>query len=73
MKKAMENYKNHKIKILLFVFVFIAFGFGNVLAAKAFSEGELRKFYIDSSYDLYAREEIIAELIRTTGSLYFYI
>jgi len=73
MKKAMENYKNHKIKILLFVFVFIAFGFGNVLAAKAFSEGELRKFYIDSSYDLYAREEINAELIRTTGSLYFYI
>ena len=69
----MKNYKNHKIKILLFVFAFIAFGFGNVLVAKAFSEGELRKFYIDSSYDLYAREEISAELIRTTGSLYFYV
>jgi len=65
--------KNYRIKILLFVFAFIAFGFGNVLVAKAFSEGELRKFYIDSSYDLYGREEISAYLIRTTGSLYFYI
>ena len=39
----------------------------------AFSEGELRNFYIDSSYDLYDRSEITAYLIRTTDYLYFYI
>ena len=66
----MENYR---IKILLFVFAFIAFGFGNVLVAKAFSEGELRKFYVDSSYDLYGRKEIESSLIRTTDNLYFYV
>jgi len=66
----MENYR---IKILLFVFAFIAFGFGNVLVAKAFSEGELRKFYVDSSYDLYGRKEIESSLIRTTNNLYFYV
>ncbi len=64
---------NYRIKILLFVFIFVIFGFGNVLEAGAFSEGEIRNFYIDSSYDLYSRNEISAELVRTTESLYFYI
>lgn len=65
--------KNQKIKTFFFIFLFITFGFGNLFEVGAFSEDELRSFYIDSSYDLYAREEIDAYLIRTTSSLYFYI
>lgn len=65
--------KNYKIKILFFVSLFFLFGFGGVFEVKAFSEGELRNFYVDSSYDLYVREEISAYLIRATSSLYFYI
>jgi len=65
--------KNYKIKILFFISLFFIFGFGGVFEVKAFSEGELRSFYIDSSYDLYARENIETYLIRTTDSLYFYI
>jgi len=65
--------KNYKVKILLFVFVFAIFGFGSASEVGAASEGEVRNFYIDSSYDLYGRSEISAELIRTTNSLYFYI
>lgn len=39
----------------------------------AFSEGELRNFYIDPSYDLYGKETIDAYLVRATDYLYFYI
>jgi len=65
--------KNYRIKILLFAFFFFTFCFGAVFEVKAFSEGELRNFYVDSLYDLYGREEISAYLIRTTDSAYFYI
>lgn len=65
--------KNQKIKIFFFASLLFIFGFGGVFGVKAFSEGELRNFYIDSSYDLYGRESVETYLIRTTDSLYFYI
>ncbi|MDP2946828.1 MAG: peptidoglycan-binding domain-containing protein [Nanoarchaeota archaeon] len=65
--------KNYKSKIFFFVSLFFIFGFGGVFEVKAFSERELRNFYIDSSYDLYGRENVETYLIRTTDSLYFYI
>lgn len=65
--------KSSKIKIIFFVSLLFILGFLSISNASAFSEGELRNFYIDSSYDLYGREDIEAYLIRTTDSLYFYI
>jgi len=65
--------KNHKIKTLFFVAIFIVFGLGSVFAIEAKAQSETESFYIDSSYDLYARKEIEAVLIRSTGHLYFYI
>ncbi len=63
--------KNYSIKILILIFVFL--GLGNVFEVKAFSEGELANFNIDSSYDLYGKSEISTYLIRATDSLYFYV
>jgi len=57
-----------------FLFSFLFFSLLFFGAAFAFeAKAETQSFYIDSSYDLYAREEVDAYLIRTTSSLYFYI
>ncbi|MDP2967298.1 MAG: peptidoglycan-binding domain-containing protein [bacterium] len=59
-----------------FFFSFLFFSLlvlGSVFAIEAKAQTETQSFYIDSSYDLYARKEIEAVLIRTTGNLYFYV
>ncbi len=60
--KMSENFKQ-KIVILSIVFLglpFVVFG-------------QTVKFNVDPSYDLLGRQEIVAELIRTSPNLYFYI
>jgi len=59
-----------RIKICLFLTLFLLFG--GVFIVKAAIVGEVRNFYIDSSYDLYDREEIEAQLLRISNSSYFY-
>jgi peptidoglycan hydrolase-like protein with peptidoglycan-binding domain len=58
-----------KIKILLFFLFFSGYFF----IAEAATLNEQRSFYVDSSYDLYGREKIDAQLIKITNSLYFYV
>ena len=60
-----------KIKILLFLSLFLFFG--SVFRIEAVTLNEEQSFYVDSSYDLYGREKINAQLVKITNSLYFYI
>lgn len=59
-----------RIKICLFLVLFLLLG--TVLLAKATTVGEENNFYVDSSYDLYNREEIEAQLLRISDSSYLY-
>ncbi len=59
-----------RIKICLLLTLFLLFG--GVFVARAATVGEVRNFYIDSSYDLYNREEIEAQLLRISNSSYLY-
>lgn len=60
-----------RIKICLFLTLFLLFG--AVSLAKAATVGEEDNFYVDSSYDLYNREEIRAKLLRMGNHSYFYV
>lgn len=58
--------------VLIFVIslvLFLAVGF----QVNAEALGEKKIFYIESSYDLSAREELTAVLVKTTPKLYFYV
>jgi hypothetical protein len=55
-----------------FVFMVILFSFAGS-SALADSVSEKRTFYVDSSYDLNARDEVGAVLVRVTPKLYFYV
>ncbi len=59
-----------RIKICLFLTLFLLFG--GVSVIRAATVGEVRNFYIDSSYDLYDREEIEAQLLGISNSSYLY-
>ena len=58
-----------KIFFLLFLALFILIG----SSALADSVSERRNFYIDPSYDLNARQELEAVLVKVSNKLYFYI
>ena len=60
---------NAKIKLTIAGLFLITFP----AVVLAVSDGDVRNFNIDSSYDLLARTEIEAQLIRTSPNLYFYV
>ncbi|MBZ9577521.1 peptidoglycan-binding protein [Patescibacteria group bacterium] len=62
---------NFKIKICLILTLLLLFG--AVLLVEAAKVGDEDNFYIDSSYDLYNREEIEAQLLRISDSSYLYV
>ena len=51
----------------LIIFLAIGIGVPKVILAEGI------KFYIDPEYDISAREELTAELVKTTPKLYIYI
>ena len=65
--------KLFKTKFFFSFLFFSLFILGTAFAIGVKAQTETQSFYIDSSYDLYARKEIEATLIRTTNNLYFYI
>lgn len=65
----MEFFKMKKY-VFAAVIVFFIFGAPEINAA---SLGEVLNFKIDNSYDISARSEIKAVLVKTTPKLYFYI
>jgi len=58
-----------KIIFIVSLVLFLAVGF----QANAEALGEKKTFYIEPSYDLLAREELTAVLVKTTPKLYFYV
>ncbi|MBL7142214.1 MAG: peptidoglycan-binding protein [Candidatus Pacebacteria bacterium] len=60
-----------KTKFLFFFLSFLILG--NVFVIGVNAQTEAQSFYIESSYDLYARRSVEAILIRTSDNLYFYI
>lgn len=64
--------RNALKKNLLFLFVAFLI-LGSFFAFEAKAQSETKSFYIESSYDLYARKNIEAVLVRTSDNLYFYI
>ena len=62
--------KFQKIVFLVSIFFFL---FTFVPTIKAARIGEVIRFYIDSSYDISQREELMARLVKETPKLYFYI
>jgi len=63
--------KVFKIKICLFLALFLLLGTFSLARAATIREED--NFYIDSSYDLYDREEITAKLIKINSRSYFYV
>jgi len=62
--------KFQKVIFLVGTFFFL---FTFVSITQAATTGEVIRFYIDSSYDISGRGELIARLVKTTPELYFYI
>src|SRR3989344_3546890 len=55
-----------------FLFLFLTI-FSGIFAFSVSAQTEMQSFNVDSSYDLQARKNIEAVLVRSTGYLYFYI
>jgi hypothetical protein len=63
--------KEVKIFFSFFLLVFFSFSFAQFVEAE--NLGEIKNFYIDSSYDFYRREELSAVLVLISDKLYFYL
>lgn len=70
MEKKQEIF--NKVKKIIFI-VSLIFFLGIGIGVRAASEGESLKFNIESDYDFWGRDEILATLVKITPQLYFYI
>ncbi len=57
-----------------FLFLFLSFLIlGSAFAVGVNAQSETKSFYVESSYDLYARKSVETVLVRTSDNLYFYV
>jgi len=60
-----------KIRFIVLLLSFLILGSAFAFGVEA--QAETKSFYIESTYDLYARKNLEAVLVRTSDNLYFYI
>ena len=60
---------SRQLKIFSFAVLLFVFGFSNFSSAAS----PERSFYVEPDYDLFGRNQMEAQLIRTTNKIYFYV